>query len=258
MNTYEFDKFCDDMLIADEGLDRFILDGFGEDTMRLYHASPLKLDIIKPTSWNVGNRLNPRARKSSFWTSDIRYSILWSLDWVVMRLNGDDTTVPFIHDINEFKFYIPEEAYIKSKRNGKETKTSLRNWMLQSLKEHPVYVYEAVIPTRIVSKGQFNIDEYTIDLPITPLKTHVIKPKDVEGILEEMELTRFRRILNSGVGDTRKQNPNIRERLIFKNPKRVIRKRTALYKKETKNYGHPDLPQELATESVIEWDQYFL
>lgn len=228
MNINDFLNFCDQMEIAEEKLDTVVLDGFGDPYITLYHASPLKLTVINPTSWNIGNRLSPKTRKSSFWTNNMNYSILWALDWVAMRISG----MPFVHDLRNYKFYVSKECYIEIHKGKTKIIMEAKRWMLSSLKKQPVYVYEAKIPRKIVSKGQFNIDEYTVDIPVKPSNCYVITQKEASDVIIELEKDVFDRINYSKIGDTRKENPNLRERLIFKNPDLVIKKRTELYDME--------------------------
>lgn len=228
-----FMDFCDQMMIVEEKLDVSVLDGFGGGNMVLYHASPLKLDIINPTSWNMGNRLSPKKRKSSFWTTSMEYSILWSLDWVMLRIEG----LPYIHDIDRRKFYVPE-GNISKNIGGIVTKIPILNWIERQIKDQPVYIYEAEIPRVIVSKGQFNIDEYTVDIPITPKKMHVVTSKDAMKIVEVLPCDKFEALVKTKIGDTRKRYPTFKERLIYRNPNKVIRERTRRYKKEYASYGH--------------------
>lgn len=250
-NNIPFNDFCDKMMIVEEGLDTIALDGFGDEYITLYHASPLELKVIQPNSWNMGNRLSPRKRKSSFWTNNIQYSILWSLDWVALRIQN----LRWVHDIEKYKFYIPKGSAVKEGKNGEIVdRKSYTDCMLLLLREDPVYVYEAKIPRKIVSKGQYNIDEYTVDVPIKPDKRYVVTDKEAKGIIEEMDVDRFISLYKSEVGDIKKLNPRIRELLIFKNPKMVVAQRRNMYKKETSLYGHALSPTPV-TES---WDSYFI
>lgn len=247
MNTHDFMDFCYDLMIAEEKLDVSILDGFGGGNLTLFHASPLKLKVINPTSWNIGNRLNPRKRKSSFWTKSIDYSILWSLDWVMLRMED----LPYIHDIENYKFYVPDIT-IDENKNGTVIATwTVKDWILQQLKERPVYIYEAEVPKALVSKGQFNIDEYTVDIPVVPSKTYIVTPKDAAKVIETLPVDKFNELSKTKIGDTRKRNPSIKERLVYRNPNKVIRERTKRYNREHGSYGHVPQP---VFEALYEWD----
>lgn len=238
MNDIElFMDYCYE--IAEEKFDLSVLDGFGEGNLTLYHASPLKLDIINPTSWNMGNRLNPKKRKSSFWTRDINYSVLWSLDWIMMRIEN----LPYVHDIEKYKFYVPDINIEELKNGAVVAKIPIVKWIIDQLKEEPVYIYQASVPRVIVSKGQFNIEEYTIDVPVTPEKKITVTEKMVKNIVETMPVEDFIRLFKTDIGNTRKKHPSLKERLIYRNPKRVTRMRTRKYKQEYKSYGHTPSPQ---------------
>lgn len=234
MDTYRFMEFCDQIMIADEKFDLSVLDGFGSGNMTLYHASPLKLDEIKPTSWNMGNRLSPRKRKSSFWTTSLDYSVLWSLDWIILRVED----LPYIHDIEKYKFYVPDTNLHRVENETIKESLHIKDWIEHQLKQQPVYIYKASVPRAIVSKGQFNIDEYTIDVPVKPEKTYIVTPKMAMPHVVVLDKESFFRLAHTKIGDTRKRNPSLKERLIYRNPERVIRKRTRVYQHEYKSYGH--------------------
>lgn len=239
-----FMSFCYD--VADEKFDLSVLDGFGEGNLTLYHASPMKLDVIEPTSWNMGNRLSPKKRKSSFWTKNINYSILWSLDWIMLRIES----LPYIHDIEKYKFYVPDIKIEELKDGVVIAQIPILKWMMDQLKEEPVYIYQATVPRAIVSKGQFNIEEYTIDVPVTPEKKITVTEKMTKDVIELMPADAFLRLLKTDIGNTKKKHPSIKERFIYRNPRRVTRMRKRHYKKEYKSYGHAPSPQ-LASESFF-------
>lgn len=73
-------QFDEDIIPANEKLDTNILDRTLKKTMTLYHGTDKDLNVISPTSINVGNRLYPVYRKSSFWTKDFDYAVVWALD----------------------------------------------------------------------------------------------------------------------------------------------------------------------------------
>lgn len=87
-------EFNDLLIPANEKIDTNILDRTLKKTMTLYHGTDKELTVISPTSINVGNRLSPIHRKSSFWTKDFDYAVVWALDWVAMRSN-----LSYFHDI---------------------------------------------------------------------------------------------------------------------------------------------------------------
>lgn len=234
-----FLDFCEEMETANEKFDLSVLDGFGDGEITLYHASPLKLTSIEPNSWNMGNRLSPKKRKSSFWTNNMKYAILWALDWVILRV--DD--LPYIHDIEEYKFIVPDTKLRENIGGGISALWPIKEWMKTQVNEKPIYIYQTTVSRAIVSKGQYNIDEYTIDVPITPEKTYIVKPDQLDDVVVTLPANKFNALWKTKIGDTKKRNPNLRERLIFKNPDRVSRQRRRLYNKEYKQYGHADTSQ---------------
>jgi hypothetical protein len=214
---------------ANEKLETNILDKTLAKTMTLYHGSPKELKTISPTSWNMGTRLSPKARKSSFWTKTFDYAVVWALDWVAMR-GG----VPYFHDIERNKFVIPNWD-VKTK-DGKVY--WLYDWILESLQKTPVYVYEADVPTKYVGRGQLAIDEYTVDKEVTPTKKTIITPEIAKKYIMYANSEDFDKAKAYKYGVFSKLKPGILERILFKDASKVMKQRTAKYS---------------AAESFIDW-----
>lgn len=215
-----------DLLIpANEKIDTNILDRTLKKTMTLYHGTDKELTVISPTSINVGNRLSPIHRKSSFWTKDFDYAVIWALDWVAMRSN-----LSYFHDIENRKFVVPP---LQLQRKGDSKIYWAEEWMLVSLEQHPVYVYEATIPTKYIGRGQYPIDEYTVDVDVTPKRKIVITPEIAEPYIQYCEkYETFAREVNNNRGVLAKEKPSFLEKVIFFDPKKTHNKRRKIYYKQ--------------------------
>ena len=215
-------EFNELLIPANEKLDTNILDRTISKTMTLYHGTDKDLEVISPTSINVGNRLSPKHRKSSFWTKDFDYAVVWALDWVAMRAG-----LEYFHDIENKKFVVPP---VQMKYKNESKVYWGEEWMLESLKRRPVYVYEAVIPTKYVGRGQYPIDEYTVDVNVTPKRKIVITPEIAKPYIQYCEKREtFDREMNHNRGIFKKEKCAFLEKVIFFNPKGVNQKRQRLY-----------------------------
>ena len=215
-----FINYCDEMQIAEEKLETNILDKTLAKTMILYHGSPKDLKTISPTSYNMGTRLSNKPRKSSFWTKTIDYAIVWTLDWVAMRIG-----LPYFHDIERNKFVVPS-AKIKLK-NGKEFWAE--EWILYSLKETPVYVYKADVPTKYIGRGQLAIDEYTVDKDVVPDEKIIVTAEMAKKFVVYANNDDFDKAKASGYGVYSKQKTSLIEKIIFKDKYKVMKERSKLY-----------------------------
>ena len=245
MDYKDFDQFCEDMMIpANEKLETNILDKTLARTMTLYHGTKHKdLKTVNPTSLNMGTRLSNKPRKSSFWTKDLTYAIIWALDWVAI-----EAQIPYFHDIEGKAFVIPNAVITKKFPNGREEDFDVWDLFFKTLKEHPVYVYKAEIPTKYIGRGQLPIDEYTVDKAITPDSVIEVTPEMVKNkIVQWAELDTFNKYHDIQYGVHRKDKISLKEKLIFKDPYKTLSKRTELMQKETINI------QFKAVESFIEW-----
>jgi hypothetical protein len=219
---------------ANEKLETNILDKTLAKAMTLYHGTDKELDTIKPTSWNMGTRLSPKARKSSFWTKNFDYAVVWALDWVAIR-GG----VPYFHDIERKKFVIP--SWDVKDKDGKVW--WLYDWILESLRKQPVYVYEAVVPTKDIGRGQLAIDEYTVDTAVTPTKKTAITPEIAKKYLMWAESKDFNAARDKNYGVYSKLKTGILEKVLFKDSQKVISQRKSMYENKKSS----------ATESFIQW-----
>ena len=221
-----FISFCDEMEIAEEKLETNILDGTLSRSMYLYHASYLKLNIIKPTSLNMGTRLSTR-RMSSFWTSSLEYSLVWVLDWVCAAI-GIDT----IHDIERKKMYFPDiRGRLRTDNPSGEFK-HISEIIKETLRKKPLYIHGAEIPMKYIGRGQVPIDEYSVDISVTPDKIIEINDKNVFSfnVIEFVSVDEYKKMVDSRKGIYQKDKLNLREKLIFRNPRRTLRKRSDLYR----------------------------
>jgi hypothetical protein len=154
-----------------------------------------------------------------------------------MRYNA-----PFFHDIKGRKFVVPDWS-VERKSDGKEF--PLDEFLLMSLKEHPVYVYEAEVPVKHIGRGQLPIDEYTVDVPITPTKKTVITPEIARKYINWTRDEVFTKYHSANYGVYSKSKTNLLEKIVFKNGVKVMKQRAAMYDKEK--------TKENATESFIDW-----
>lgn len=224
-SNWEFNQ--DKMQIVEEKLETNILDKTLAKSMYLYHASYLKLSTIKPTSLNMGTRLS-RKRLSSFWTNSLEHSIMWALDWLGVRFDID-----VIHDIERKKVYFPDVDGRKES-DGKDAEfRHISKLITESLVHKPVYVYGAEIPMKHIGRGQVPIDEYTVDIPVTPDRVIEINGKNVFSfnVIEFIPIDEYNKMVDEKKGIYRKEKLSFTERLVFKNPVRTLKRRSKMYKK---------------------------
>lgn len=207
--------------IAEERLDVNILDRTLSKTLHLYHGSYLKnLLVIAPNSMNVGNRISRGQRRSSFWTRDFDYAAIWAMDYIAWAI----LEIPYCHYIEKKYFIIPNWE----NKNG----VHVYDLFLKKINEMPVYVYEAIVPTKIVSRGQLPIDEYTVDVSVKPIKCTKIGAKEAKKYLVVSDNDDFKSISNLGVYS--KIKTSIPEKLIFGNPRDAMKRRSAAIDREMK------------------------
>lgn len=207
--------------IADEALDFTILDMNFDRFVTMYHGTDQKdLRVIEPRSLNMGNRLNRKIRNSSFWCRDFQYALVWSLDWLAI-----DLKLPYIHDIEERKFIIPDWV-AENKKTGKEDEA--KTIMLNMLGKYPVYVYEADIPNKAIGRGQLAIDEYTVDIPVKPKKMITVTPAMVQDLIVTLPDNTFDDLERYYVSRHQKMRLGLREMLVFRDGKRTMQRRMQL------------------------------
>lgn len=150
INTY------DESTIIEESLETFLRTNPFKQEITLFHGSSIqnKLNVIQPQSYNAGTRLsNPRM--SSFWAPTFEYAELFGL----FRL---------IEDVG-FKCHFAGDCY------HLYVKPSDYKLIEEELKSKVIYVYEKTLNKEFITVGHsYTIDEFTIDVPITPDKTHKI------------------------------------------------------------------------------------
>lgn len=212
---------------ATEKIDTNFLDLTLKKEMHLYHGTFKQgLTVIEPNSWNMGNRLSPMKKKCSFWTNNFDYAVIWALDWVLYAMDF----YQYVHNIERKKFLVSKTGEFTNKKTGE--KKSVKEFMLMDLDHLPVYVYEATIPTKHIGRGQLNIEEYTVDIPVDVEKVTPITSKIAEKYIEEIPFPVLDNYLSKGYGTRKKDKTTLRELLIFRSPSKILRKRRATYLKE--------------------------
>ena len=254
MNEYVIKSFidrCDELMleIAEEKLETNILDGTLAKQMVLYHGSKRgNLKTIAPNSWNVGTRIS-KTRKSSFWTNNFDYAVVWALDWIAIEagmckycfhdphqkvmvvLDGGYC----IEEIRETPLVKKYPDLIKAKMSKAEDGKNIiniRDILLTILKTAPVYVYKATVPMKYIGKGQVNIDEYTVDKQVTPEECIQITPEMADKYIKSTDRKTFEKYYDSGYGNSWYKKANMREKLLYKSGKTVFAKRRKLYDKD--------------------------
>lgn len=175
-----------------ESLEYRLAHPLSKPVITLYHASPLKLDEIKPKSHNKGTRLSS-PRYSSFWSDSKKacMSVVVFMEWY-NNPKFDEDEHPNIYDYENNICYIDQ-------------------YTANIMKKYTYYLYEADIPTKYVSLGHHpRMREYTIDYPVLPKKVHKfnavnnpgVKIKDSEWIKQKIN----HNLGYSSIGDRKDRN----------------------------------------------------
>lgn len=138
--------------------------------------------------------------------------------------------IDYFHNIEHRLFVVPP---LQVQRKTDSKIFWAEEWILESLKDHPVYVYEAIIPTKYIGRGQYPIDEYTVDIDVTPKRRITITPEIAEKYVcycEKRET--FEREYAKNRGVLSKEKPSFLEKVIFFNPKNTNRRRKRIYDKQ--------------------------
>lgn len=169
----------------------------------LYHGSDKQLSSIKPVSVNVGTRLS-KARKSSFWCLTKDTPILMAVEqYISDSINIHGILTPLVPK-NEIVY--PKEY---------------KDIILKSLKNMTIYVYKKDIEKKYVSRGHYiGIDEYTLDIEVTPDFVEEYNLSDVKDSIKFIPLKEIEDI----IADFKENNKmssdiksNIIEKLIYYN-----------------------------------------
>ena len=209
--------YCDKLLIATEKIDTRIIDlNFGK-TMKLFHGSPNKFNVIRANSYNAGNRLTPQ-RTSSYWTNNFEYAAFWATSYLSFILKVDECI-----DINTMKVVLPGHYVVE------KTGESLYDILHKTYKEHGLYVYEANVDIKHIGRGQCPINEYTVDIPIKPCKMYKLSWDYIQKFLiftkDEAEYQHYLNTYTTRKSFT-KNKLSLREKIIFGNTDRIVEKRS--------------------------------
>jgi len=210
--------------IATEKITTNILEPGLGPTITLFHGSDIKFDVVKANSVNMGNRLE-RKQLSSFWTNNFEYAAIHSVDWIF-----EEHGVFYGHRIADAKIIIPDVEYSEGKafRKGESNGgTQSLDFIRKILKGKTTYVYEASIPVKYVGRGQVPIDEYSVDVDVVPSKIHEITYDYIKARIEMMSYEDF--LIAKKKGMYSKDHINLRERIIFRNPRKTLSKRARNY-----------------------------
>lgn len=216
-NVDSFVDSCYD--IANEKIDTNILDLTLKKEITLYHgAYNPNYDMILPKSLNLGNRTHPSQKDSSFWTKDFDYAVMWALDWVLLHFK-----IPFFHDIKNRKIVMP--GYLIASDKESKIRENAYDFIIENIEDFPICVYEATVPTKLVGRGQFPIDEYSIDVPVKPDHVYRITKEITKRVLRWTGKSTFEKYHNAGYGFYQKSKQSLREKIIFKDPRKTLMNR---------------------------------
>lgn len=193
----------------------------------LFHGSDRKFDVVKANSVNMGNRLEWK-EMSSFWTSKYESAVMHSADWVF-----EENGIPYGHKLATSKIVIPDgyiadnTFYEIGKPYPPHAKYSM-DIIRETFRKHGnTYVYEADLPVSLVGRGQVPIGEYSIGVDVIPKKIYEITFDDIKAMIELLPYHEFNDIRMRG--NYRKDSLNLREKIIFRDPKKTLRKRASKY-----------------------------
>jgi hypothetical protein len=193
-------------MIAEEKLEARLMDINLPKKVTLYHGTSLKdLKVINPKSVNIGTRLSD-PRVSSFWTISKDNAIIWALDWV-----GEGLKIPYAHDPNRNIIYFINDA---------------KDQVIEGLKQLPVYVYETEVDRKYVGRGQCDIGEYTVDIPVKVYKMYELYWDDVKKYIDFTNIETIDEYNKYSF-----QSPGFRpiHMLIYHDKRKVTRERRNIY-----------------------------
>ena len=227
MITVASESYTSEELAMERLATRILEPGLGPK-VTLFHGSDRKFDVVKANSVNMGNRVEWK-ELSSFWTNNFDAAVMHSTDWVF-----EDNGIPYGHRLADFKIIVPD-GYIKDKTIYPVDKYPPGSTYISDLirnifnKHGNTYVYEADLPVSLVGRGQVPIGEYTIGVDVIPKKIHPISYDMIKAKIELLPWDEFKTVSKNG--NFRKDSINLRERVIFRNPQKTLRKRA-------RNYDH--------------------
>jgi hypothetical protein len=160
------------MFLNEDYLETYITRPTLNKTRILYHGSPYDLDVIEPNCLNAGTRIsNPRY--SSFWTEHETNCLIWALMGLIdkyIKPTGPDCLVAITLD---FQKLIINNVY--------------KDQVFKLLSKHPVFVYKAEIPNKLIARGHNREDnEFTLDFPvkISPNNKKIFYYNDFKDYIE--------------------------------------------------------------------------
>lgn len=163
-----------------ESLETFLTKpGFND--MILYHGSPEKHSIIRPTSYNDGTRLS-KLRMSSFWIEDADLAVIFAI-W--------NLTMKFVEKHDKIDLYtmtdVSRKVYaIYNNPAGKK----LRDYLKSSV----IYIHQASIPRKYLGRGHARfIGEYTVDVDVPVAAIATIKGNSILECCEFLDTNEFQK-----------------------------------------------------------------
>lgn len=194
----------------------------------LFHGSDRKFDVVKANSVNMGNRVEWK-ELSFFWTNNFESAVMHSADWVF-----EENNIPYGHRLADSKIIIPdgyltEDAIYPSGGGDYPSHAKyIMDVIREAFRKHgSTYVYEADLPVNLVGRGQVPIGEYTIGVDVIPKKVYEISFDKIKTIMEIFPYEEYTKIKTQG--NYRKDLLNLREKIIFRDPKKTLRKRAERY-----------------------------
>ena len=209
--------------VVTERIETNILDKVGFKTKyTLYHASSRDLDIIKANSLNIGTRLSGM-RTSSFWGKERDVAVLFGIYQFLASVG-----IPFAVRLQDNKAYILDTEYkYKDRPNVVMTSEKILSTCYKNGDgRSPIYVYTLKdVPIKEVGKGQVNIGEYTLDINKKPDKKEKLSWGDIFKYMVFVKPDSFWDIKD----DTGGSRKTLSEKLLYKDPDKVFRKRMKEY-----------------------------
>ena len=199
-----------------ESLETFILNGPTKGkTITLYHGSDRDInENIKAISVNTGTRFS-KSRFSSFWTSDPQLAAIFTFQYVIRKT----VHLPYCYTGDGIIYTINDADFQKHYKLGPEC--TVVDLLIQVLKDHPIYLYTLRdYPLDKVGRGQFDIDEYTIDEDVKPDKKEKVTFSMLAPRIKYMtydELTAFIDKTNHLAG-YKKSKSSIFEKIVYRRP----------------------------------------
>ena len=196
--------------VLTEKLETRLLGNFSRK-MTLYHTSRKELKTIKPIGVNIGTKLS-KARNSSFWSNSRDGAIMWAL---LYNLPGSNAAGAVSFE--------DKCIYILSANDGVKSE---KDMFLDYLDEHPIYIYTAKdVPVKEIGRGQYSIDEYTLDKEIKPDKKERVTKSDVVKFIKELPPDEFIKAMRTRCNLDGRNEKRLMNKLIFRKYNKVSDRR---------------------------------